>query len=97
MRRRRVRRTGTVAAGRPNLAAMALFREREDDENDGIPVDLRQKVCPTCRRKVQPWEATCPHDGAIPVEGVQIGAVEDQILSRLNPDLFLDDEPSEDH
>lgn len=73
---------------------MAQFREREEDENDGIPVDLKQKVCPTCRRKLQPWEPTCPEDGSTPVAGVEMGSVEDNILGRLNPDLLddLDDE-----
>lgn len=71
---------------------MAEFREREEDENDNIPVDLKQKVCPTCRRKLQPWELTCPEDGAAGVEGVTMGAVEDGILGRLNPDLFAFDD-----
>lgn len=73
---------------------MAQFRERDKDEGEGVPVDLDQKVCPSCRRKLQPWETTCPDDGAIPVEAVQMGAVEDGILGRLNPDLLADlDDP----
>lgn len=73
---------------------MAQFREREKDENDGVPVDLEQKVCPTCRRKLQPWEATCPEDGSVPVAAVEMGAVEDGILGRLDPSLLegLDEE-----
>ncbi|MFT5223008.1 MAG: hypothetical protein ACI867_001318 [Glaciecola sp.] len=71
---------------------MAQFREREEDENDGIPVDLKQKVCPTCRRKLHAWEPVCPEDGAAGVAPVEMGAVEDSILSRLNPALLLDDD-----
>lgn len=76
---------------------MAQFREREEDENDGIPVDLKQKVCPQCRRKLQPWERTCPEDGAAPVEAVTMGSVEDGILARLAPGLLadLDEEATE--
>ncbi len=76
---------------------MAQFREREEDENDGVPVDLKQKVCPTCRRKLEPWETTCPDDGSVPVAGVQMGSVEDQILSRLPAELLVDlDDENED-
>ena len=49
-----------------------LLPQRKDDEQPGgghgLEVDLDLKACPTCRRELQPWQTTCPDDGAAAVQ-----------------------------
>ena len=53
---------------------MGIFANdpKRDEErpggSSGIEVDLEEKVCPTCRRALHPWEPTCPEDGASAVD-----------------------------
>lgn len=68
---------------------MGLFRPREEEDDEGIPVSLQQKACPQCRRTLQPWENVCPEDGSAPISKVDLPAVQDQAISLIDPALLL--------
>ncbi len=72
---------------------MSLFKPREEDEEDGMPVSLKQKACPVCRRTLDPWENICPEDGSLPIAKSDLPAVQDQALGLIDPALLLGDDP----
>jgi predicted amidophosphoribosyltransferase len=56
---------------------MGVFSKRNDIEEpgaggSGLHLDLDERYCPTCRRPLQPWQATCPDDGAAAVPRGQL-------------------------
>jgi len=59
---------------------MGTFAKRQKDEEpggggSGLSMELDELFCPVCRRRLLPWEATCPDDGAaaVPVTGLGPG------------------------
>ncbi|MBA2730945.1 MAG: hypothetical protein H0U48_09380 [Euzebyaceae bacterium] len=56
---------------------MGVFSKRNDIEEpgaggSGLHLDLDERYCPTCRRQLQPWQATCPDDGTAAVPRGQL-------------------------
>lgn len=66
-------------------------REEQPGPGSGLDVDLEERVCPTCRRSLHPWETACPDDGSPPARR------EDLTRADLPPPPphLLDDEPDE--
>ena len=52
---------------------MGVFSKRDNLEepggggSSGLHLDLDERYCPQCRTQLQPWQATCPDDGAAAV------------------------------
>jgi uncharacterized OB-fold protein len=52
---------------------MPMFTKRQDPEEsgeqgqNGLLMDLEERVCPTCGRVLHPWQAQCPDDGTAAV------------------------------
>lgn len=74
---------------------MGIFAKRRDTEDpdggggSGLSMELEELACPTCRRRLLPWEATCPDDGAAAVKLTELAP-------RMAPPpahLLDDDEP----
>ncbi len=76
---------------------MGIFARRRDAEEpdgggSGLSMELDELACPMCRRRLLPWEATCPEDGAAAVRLTDLAP-------RMAPPpahLLADDEPRED-
>ena len=49
---------------------MGVFSKRQDFEEpggsggSGLHMDLDERFCSECRKPLQPWQTTCPDDGA---------------------------------
>jgi hypothetical protein len=58
---------------------MGIFAKRQTEEEPGgggagLSMELDDLFCPTCRRRMLPWEATCPDDGAQAVRVTELGS-----------------------
>ncbi|MEX0658125.1 MAG: hypothetical protein WD080_03235 [Egibacteraceae bacterium] len=43
-------------------------QEQQPGGESGLHMDLDERLCPTCRRVLHPWESTCPDDDAAGVD-----------------------------